>query len=96
MRRIVYRLGRTLLQQAETVSTIRFPVTVALALPTHARTTIHCFASSSSADHEKQFAEQESACWSCSDHYKRGGLVCRACDKLQPMDSSLTYFEMLG
>ncbi len=40
--------------------------------------------------------EEEHACWSCNQHLQRGGLVCNSCDKIQPVDSSLTYFEILG
>jgi len=48
------------------------------------------------ASHNAAFLEQEKACWSCHDHHKRGGLVCRSCNTIQPVDSSLTYFELLG
>jgi hypothetical protein len=44
----------------------------------------------------EHLTEEEHACWSCNQHLKRGGLVCNSCDKIQPVDSSLTYFEILG
>jgi hypothetical protein len=46
--------------------------------------------------HKHAFEEQEHTCWSCSDHFKRGGLICRSCDKIQPVDSALTYYDLLG
>lgn len=42
------------------------------------------------------FEEQEATCWSCHDRYHRGGLVCQACDKIQPSDPTLSYFDLLG
>lgn len=42
------------------------------------------------------FEEQEATCWSCHDRFHRGGLVCQACDKIQPSDPTLSYFDLLG
>ncbi|KAI8467380.1 MAG: hypothetical protein J3K34DRAFT_523776 [Monoraphidium minutum] len=42
------------------------------------------------------FEEQERACWSCHDRHKRGSLLCQACDRIQPVDSSLTHFDIMG
>jgi hypothetical protein len=42
------------------------------------------------------FEEQEATCWSCHDRFHRGGLVCQACDKIQPSDPSLTHYDILG
>lgn len=42
------------------------------------------------------FEEQEATCWSCHDRFHRGGLVCQACDKIQPSDPTLTHFDILG
>ena len=39
---------------------------------------------------------QESECWSCHHHHQRGGLVCNSCDMIQPVDESLSYYELLG
>jgi hypothetical protein len=38
---------------------------------------------------------QELECWSCQHFVKKGGVVCNSCDKLQPIDASLNYFELL-
>lgn len=52
------------------------------------------------AGHKKgaavSFEEQEATCWSCHDRFHRGGLVCQACDKIQPSDPTLTHFDILG
>ncbi|KAF6263471.1 hypothetical protein COO60DRAFT_1489839 [Scenedesmus sp. NREL 46B-D3] len=42
------------------------------------------------------FEQQEHTCWSCHDRFSRGGLICRSCDRIQPVDSSLTYFDLMG
>jgi hypothetical protein len=42
------------------------------------------------------FEEQEASCWSCHNRHHRGGLVCQACDKIQPIDPTLTYFDIMG
>jgi hypothetical protein len=42
------------------------------------------------------FEEQEATCWSCHDRFHRGGLVCQACDRIQPSDPTLTHFDILG
>jgi hypothetical protein len=46
--------------------------------------------------HPASFQQQENTCWSCHDRHKRGSLLCQSCDKIQPVDSSLTYFDLLG
>lgn len=56
----------------------------------------HYATSTSAPAHTHAFEDQEKACWSCDVRHKRGGLVCNSCDKLQPVDSSLTYFDLLG
>ncbi|KAF8065471.1 hypothetical protein HT031_003072 [Scenedesmus sp. PABB004] len=55
-----------------------------------------CGHSSGAARAPLTFEEQESTCWSCHDRAHRGGLVCRSCERIQPVDSSLTYFELMG
>lgn len=50
----------------------------------------------SSKQRPQTLEEHEQACWSCKHHYQRGGLVCQSCDTIQPPDSSLNYFELLG
>lgn len=40
--------------------------------------------------------EQEKECWSCAHHVKRGSFACQGCEKIQPVDSTLNYFELLG
>lgn len=52
--------------------------------------------SSQSHGYDTNFHQQEHACWSCNHHFRRGGLICRSCDKIQPVDGSLNYFEVLG
>lgn len=52
--------------------------------------------SSCSSPASSSFEEQEATCWSCHDRFHRGGLVCQACDKIQPSDPSLTHFDILG
>lgn len=51
-------------------------------------------------EHEQRqpltFEQQEQECWGCHDKYHRGGLVCRSCDRIQPVDTSLTYFDLMG
>jgi hypothetical protein len=42
------------------------------------------------------FEAQEATCWSCHDRHKRGSLLCHSCDKIQPADGSLTYFDLMG
>ena len=42
------------------------------------------------------FAHQEATCWSCSNRFIRGGLVCRGCDRIQPVDSSLSYYDLFS
>ena len=46
--------------------------------------------------HDALAQEQERTCWSCHTHVQKGGLMCRGCDKIQPVDSSLNYFDLLG
>lgn len=43
-----------------------------------------------------QQQQQESECWSCKHHFRKGGLVCTGCEKLQPLDKSLDYFQLLA
>jgi hypothetical protein len=50
----------------------------------------------SSSAASSSFEEQEATCWSCHDRFHRGGLVCQACDKIQPSDPSLTHYDILG
>ena len=38
----------------------------------------------------------DSSCWSCKHRFKKGGVVCTGCEKIQPLDTSLNYFELLG
>ena len=38
----------------------------------------------------------ESSCWNCNHRFKKGGVICSGCDKIQPLDTSLNYFELLG
>jgi hypothetical protein len=40
--------------------------------------------------------QQEQHCWSCDHRFKKGGLVCTGCEKIQPLDTDLNYFELLG
>ena len=35
------------------------------------------------------------ACWSCNHRLHRGGLICMGCERLQPLDTSLNFFELL-
>jgi len=35
-------------------------------------------------------------CWSCQHHLKKGGFICRGCEKIQPVDPSVNYFELFG
>jgi hypothetical protein len=53
-------------------------------------------ASSGARGEDSAFAAQEATCWSCNDRHKRGSLLCQACDKIQPVDGSLTYFDLMG
>ncbi|GAX75929.1 hypothetical protein CEUSTIGMA_g3372.t1 [Chlamydomonas eustigma] len=39
---------------------------------------------------------KEMSCWSCQHRFQQGGVVCSGCDKIQPLDTSLNYFEVLG
>eukprot|EP00878_Enallax_costatus_P017940 GHUV01018865.1.p1 GENE.GHUV01018865.1~~GHUV01018865.1.p1 ORF type:complete len:198 (+),score=44.42 GHUV01018865.1:195-788(+) len=61
-----------------------------------------CSADCADPDHEHHrrqpltFEQQEQECWSCHDKYHRGGFVCQSCDRIQPVDSSLTYFDLMG
>lgn len=41
-------------------------------------------------------AAPDSSCWSCQHRFKKGGVVCTGCEKIQPLDTSLNYFELLG
>ncbi len=34
-------------------------------------------------------------CWSCHGRFSKG-VVCAGCEKVQPLDKSLNYFELLG
>jgi hypothetical protein len=56
----------------------------------------HAHGGGSNNAHDAAFEEQERACWSCHDRHKRGSLLCTTCDKLQPVDASLTYFDLMG
>lgn len=56
----------------------------------------HQHGSSSRSPASSSFEEQEATCWSCHDRFHRGGLVCQACDKIQPSDPSLTHYDILG
>ncbi|KAG1663823.1 hypothetical protein FOA52_013388 [Chlamydomonas sp. UWO 241] len=38
----------------------------------------------------------EQDCWNCDNHFERGGLVCNGCKKVQPLDKTLNYFQLLG
>ncbi len=40
--------------------------------------------------------EHERECWSCQHHMKRGSFACQGCEKIQPIDPSLNYFELMG
>jgi molecular chaperone HscB len=41
--------------------------------------------------------QQDATCWSCNHATRRGGVVCRGCDRIQPLDSqALTYYELFG
>ena len=40
--------------------------------------------------------DASSSCWSCHHRFKKGGVVCTGCEKIQPLDTSLNYFELLG
>ncbi|GBF88744.1 iron-sulfur cluster co-chaperone mitochondrial [Raphidocelis subcapitata] len=65
------------------------------------RAASHLWASSSrrGAHFERgsdSFEEAEASCWSCHDRHKRGSLLCQSCDKIQPADSSQTYFDLMG
>lgn len=53
-------------------------------------------AAAAAAARDASFAAQEAACWSCEGRHKRGSVLCQSCDKIQPLDSSLTYFDIMG
>lgn len=38
----------------------------------------------------------EQDCWSCQHRFRKGGLVCTGCEKIQPIDKSMNYFQLLG
>lgn len=38
----------------------------------------------------------DNECWSCQHHVKRGTFSCMGCEKIQPVDSSLNFFELMG
>lgn len=40
--------------------------------------------------------ELETVCWGCKQHLPRGNLVCSSCHKVQPVNSQLNYFEVMG
>jgi hypothetical protein len=43
-----------------------------------------------------QVEQLEAECWGCAHHMKRGSYSCQACHRIQPLDDSLNYFELLG
>ncbi len=53
---------------------------------------------SSPAQHQSVLSvqEHEKACWDCKHHIRRGSFACQRCEKIQPADPSLNYFELLG
>jgi len=49
-----------------------------------------------SSSDSSSFEAAEATCWSCNDRHKRGSLLCQACDKIQPVDGTMTYFDLMG
>jgi hypothetical protein len=46
--------------------------------------------------HGLSLEEQERICWNCNHHFQKGGIICGGCDKIQPVNSTMNYFELLG
>lgn len=46
--------------------------------------------------HAQALKDIDNTCWSCHHTLNKGGLVCKACDKIQPADLVLNYFELFG
>eukprot|EP00955_Chlamydomonas_euryale_P026355 278335-Chlamydomonas_euryale.AAC.21 len=49
------------------------------------------------ATHKHDFTSgSDQSCWSCEHRFKKGGLVCTGCEKVQPVDETVNYFQLLG
>jgi hypothetical protein len=43
-----------------------------------------------------QTSPSQGKCWHCQQPVGRGSYICEHCNKLQPVDPTLTHFEVLG
>ena len=40
--------------------------------------------------------EEDPSCWSCSHNLQKGGLVCQGCEKVQPVNPAMDYFQVFS